>query len=254
MFPRSVLITGANRGIGLEMVRQMLASSAAPACLIATHRSSPGSGSVVSLEELKSRHSNLHLVQLDVVSDRSIQSAAEVVTGLLGDTGLNLLINNSGYAQRTTCLGQVTSDSLLAHFHVNAVGPIMVLKALKPLLEKAAVAASSKSEYGIQRAAVVHIASTLGSLTNACVEMRMDEYRASKAALNMLGRQVGFELLQAGIVSLLLHPGWVKTDMGTEDAPLTPSASVASMFERMAELNKEKSGTLIDYTGRVLPW
>ncbi|RLW01344.1 hypothetical protein DV515_00008151 [Chloebia gouldiae] len=273
---RSVLVTGSNRGIGLELVRQLAASRRPPQHIFATCRdpkgprgkvsTGTGNGVVLSqaLQELAAQHSSIKLVQLailhfafslaDTVNLPSIQRAIQAVGYHLKDQGLNLLINNAGISSHAT-LCSLDSQEMLNVFATNVVGPLQVVKEFLPLLEQAAKAAG-KEGLSCSRAAVINISSKLGSI-GLCLhvpEAPMYPYRASKAAQNMVTRCLAAELQDKGILCMAIHPGWVKTDMGKEEAPLTVEQSVRGILTVLASISQDTSGAFLDWEGNSLPW
>ncbi|XP_050834818.1 uncharacterized protein LOC103816685 isoform X4 [Serinus canaria] len=197
---RSVLVTGSNRGIGLELVRQLAASPQPPQHIFATCRDPEGPGGK-ALQELAAQHSSIKLVQLDTVNLSSIQSAMQTVGNHLKDRGLNLLINNAGISSHAT-LCSLDSQEMLDVFATNVVGPLQVVK----------------------------------------------------AAQNMVTRCLAVELQDKGILCMAIHPGWVKTDMGTQEAPLPVEHSVRGILTVLASLSQDTSGAFLDWEGNSLPW
>jgi len=126
---QNVLITGANRGIGLEFVRQLLAASSPPKNLIATTRSESD-----ALKQLSGSHSNLHILKYDVTDFESYPTFADQVGSIVTDEGLDLLINNAGIYLRDS-LDRVEPKTVLANIETNSVGPLMLTKTLLPLLK-----------------------------------------------------------------------------------------------------------------------
>ncbi|XP_071900108.1 uncharacterized protein [Anas platyrhynchos] len=176
---RSVLVTGSNRGIGLELVRQLAASPQPPQHIFATCRDPDGPRGK-ALRELSAQHPSIRLVQLDTVDLPSIRRAVQVVESCLEGQGLNLLINNAGIGSHAT-LQTVDSQEMLAAFATNVVGPLQVTKEFLPLLEKAAKGAQ-KTGLSCSRAAIVNVSSKVGSigLCLRVLEAPMYPYRASK--------------------------------------------------------------------------
>ncbi|XP_074738204.1 C-signal-like [Strix uralensis] len=124
-----------------------------------------------------------------------------------------------------------------------------------PLLEKAAKDAG-KEGLSCSRAAVINVSTKLGSigLCLGVLEAPMYPYRASKAAQNMVTRCMAAELQDKGILCTAIHPGWVKTDMGTQKAPLTVERSVRGILAVLASLSQDTSGAFLDWEGNSLPW
>uniref|UniRef100_A0A674GBR8 C-factor n=1 Tax=Taeniopygia guttata TaxID=59729 RepID=A0A674GBR8_TAEGU len=246
---RSVLVTGSSRGIGLELVRQLAASPRPPQHIFATCRDPEGPRGK-ALQELATQHSSIKLVQLDTVNLPSIQRAMQAVGYHLKDQGLNLLINNAGISSHAT-LCSLDSQEMLNVFATNVVGP---LQEFLPLLEQAAKA--GKEGLSCSRAAVINISSKLGSI-GLCLhvpEAPMYPYRASKAAQNMVTRCLAAELQDKAILCMAIHPGWVKTDMGKEEAPLTVEQSVRGILTVLASVSQDTSGAFLDWEGNSLPW
>ncbi|XP_071398526.1 C-signal [Centroberyx affinis] len=248
----SVLVTGASRGLGLQIVDSLATGGFSPGKIIATTRNP---ASAQELQELAETHSNIHIITLDVVSQQSIEKAAEEVGQLVRDEGLNCLINNAGI-NVVANFQTVTAEMMIENFHTNSVAPLMVTKAFLPLLQQAA--SRGGAGMGIQRAAVINMTSLLGS-----VELNWGEradnfkwypYRTSKSALNMVSRCMAVDLEPDGILCMALHPGWVRTDMGGPEAPLSPEESISSILSVIGGLTEKDHGSFLHYTGEPLPW
>ncbi|XP_029008834.1 C-factor isoform X2 [Betta splendens] len=229
----SVLVTGASRGLGLQIVESLASGGFSPGKIVATARNPERAQ---KLQELASKHSNIHVIALDVVSQESIEKAAAEVTQLLPEHGLNCLINNAGI-------------SVSADFNT----------AFLPLLRQAASrgGAGGSRSMSIQRAAVINISSVLGSLElnwKAETFNKWYPYKASKCALNMVSRCMALDLEADGILCMAIHPGWVRTDMGGCEAPLSPEESISSTLSVIGGLTEKDHGSFLDYTGEVLPW
>ena len=254
---RNVLVTGTNRGIGFEIVRQLLTSEPRPDHIFATHRSPLGTESTSALEKLATEkgQGRIHLVQLDVTDEASIASAQRTVRSVVGEAGLNVLFNNSAVCVETDRMEQLTAAEMMNHYRVNSVGPVLMTQALMPLLKQAAELEVNKAEqFGWKRAAVVHISSFSGSIGTKEENWRMYSYKASKAALNMLGSLMCEELTDAGVATLLLCPGHVRTDMGGPAAPLSPEESVAGILEVSSRLDADTNGKFMNLNGQFLEW
>ncbi|KAM9755004.1 C-signal [Menidia menidia] len=247
----SVLVTGAGRGLGLQIVQTLAGGGFAPGKIIATARDP---GAAETLQELAKKHPNVHIVPLDVVSQESIEQCAEEVGRLVGEDGLNCLINNAGI-NLVADFHSVTAEKMMENFHTNAVAPLMITKAFLPLLKRAASRGGAMS---IRRAAVVNMTSLLGS-----VELNWGErannfkwypYRTSKSALNMVSRCMAVDLEPDGILCMAIHPGWVRTDMGGSEAPLSPEESISSVLSVIGGLTEKDHGSFLNFTGEQLPW
>ncbi|RME84651.1 MAG: SDR family oxidoreductase [Caldilineae bacterium] len=229
-----ILITGANRGIGLELVRQ---------CMARGDRVFAGCRQPVqanTLRQMAASHPNqLTLLSLDVTSRPSIASALATAQSKID--GLDVLVNNAGYFPRGEKLESLDPDVMLYTFHVNTVGPVSMIQAFLPLLRKG------------RQPRVLNISSQLGAITLA-QNGRHHSYNSSKAALNMLTRILAVELKDREIIVVAIHPGWVKTDMGGAKAPLTPEESVAGILSLADRLSPEDSGLFFTWKGERHPW
>lgn len=252
----SVLVTGASRGLGLQMVDSLASGGFSPRKIIATTRNPSTSQ---KLQELAQKHPNIHIITLDVLSQESIEKSVEEVSQLVQDEGLNCLINNAGINVEAN-LHSVTAEKMIENFHTNTVAPLMITKAYLPLLKKAASrsGAGSGGTMGIQRAAVINVTSLLGS-----VELNWGErgdnfkwypYRTSKSALNMVSRCLAVDLEPDGILCMAIHPGWVRTDMGGAQAPLSTEDSISAVLSVIGGLTEKDHGSFLNFTGEVLPW
>nr|XP_054496846.1 C-factor-like [Agelaius phoeniceus] len=251
---RTVLLTGSNRGIGLELVKQLLGSPRPPAWIFATCRD-PDGPRAQELRDLASKHPNLVLVKLDVENPSAITDAAKVVEGKLNGMGLNLLINNAGIYTPTASLDTVDTEDMVRTYKTNAVGPMLMAQAFLPLLKKAAQDSKEKG-LSCSKAAIINISTILGSIkkTPDSFFHPVISYRCSKAALNMLTMCQALTYKEAGILCVALHPGWVKTDMGTQEADLTVDTSVRGLLSVLPILSEKHSGTLVNWEGKAIPW
>ncbi|MGB1099000.1 MAG: SDR family oxidoreductase [Poseidonia sp.] len=220
------VVTGANRGLGFEMVRQLLQREYT---VHATYRTSPGLLSTLG-------DGVLHQHQVDV---RDGQAIAEMMDRIGGS--IDLLINNAGIADgRWSSVEAIDFDVAAEVLEVNAVAPVRVTQAALPLL----------AEGG---GTVVMITSLMGSIGD-CMSGKSYAYRASKTALNMFTVAMKNELQERGVSVLLIHPGWVETDMGGPNAPIQAEESVSGIMARIDEQTLEFTGRFVDYTGQALPW
>lgn len=222
----TVLITGANRGIGLEFVRQYAAEGAA---VIACCREAS--------DALKAIKGNVRVMALDVTSPASVEALQRELDG----AAIDIVINNAGVGgprERTT--GIIPFEAWLKVFAANSVAPVLVASALRDNLLK-----------GTQKK-LVTITSQLGSIANHGGGAY--PYHASKAAVNSFMRGLSKEWARDGIAVGLFHPGWVKTDMGGQSAPVTPEQSVRGLRARIAELSLANTGMFRDFQGKELAW
>ena len=222
------LITGANRGLGLEFARQ-LSQRKDDTKILATAREPE---KATELQRL------VHDVYpLDVADPKSIEKLADH----LKDQPIDVLINNAGVSSKTNSIATLDADDMRTAFAVNAIGPMLVTKvALKNLRAGS-------------RKIVFNITSQLGSIANNKGGSSY-AYRGSKAALNMMTVSLSNELKKEGFTCVVAHPGWVQTDMGGANAPLKPEQSIAGLLKIIDGLKAEDSGKFFNYDGKTLPW
>jgi NAD(P)-dependent dehydrogenase (short-subunit alcohol dehydrogenase family) len=223
--PSRWLVTGANRGIGLAFARELVERGDA---VVATAREP------AKAKELAA--TGAHIEPLDVSAD---ESAAALARALSGES-LDVLINNAAVGDGVDSIRELDFRNLARFFEVNSAGPLRVAKALLANLERG------------RRRTIVSLTSGLGSISQN--NGGWYEYRASKAALNMLMRTLAAELTPERFICVVLSPGWVKTDMGGEGATLTPRESVRAMLKVIDGLTPKDSGKFLDHRGRELPW
>ncbi|XP_064375372.1 C-signal-like [Dromaius novaehollandiae] len=252
----SALVTGANRGIGLGIIKQLLQLPNPPKWLFAACRDPKGERAQ-ELQHLASKHPSLVIVPLEVTDPASIQAAAARVREHLKDSGLNLLINNAGIA-KLSYLDTETLADMSQVYATNTIGPLLVSQAFLPLLKKAAQGSPS-SELSCSKAAIINMSSYGGSIKEVHLwDLGQSvSYRCSKAALNMLTKCQSLGYRQHGILCAALHPGWVQTDMGNvagHKPPLTLDVSVQGMLNVLCSLSEKDNGTFLDWEGKVVPW
>ncbi|BFN12762.1 MULTISPECIES: SDR family oxidoreductase [Marinobacter] len=217
-----VVITGANRGIGLELARHY----AAEGCeVIGVCRQSS--------EELAGVAGQV-IDGVDVTTDAGID---KLKSGLAGKR-ISLLINNAGLLQDEQ-LGSIDFDSIRTQMEINAYAPLRVAEALAPLMG--------------QGSKIANITSRMGSIADNDSGGRYG-YRASKAALNAFGKSLAVDLKPRGIAVAQLHPGYVKTRMVNFGGLITPEESARGLAERIANLTLENTGSFWHSNGEELPW
>jgi NAD(P)-dependent dehydrogenase (short-subunit alcohol dehydrogenase family) len=230
---KTVLVTGANRGLGLEFARQyaadgwnVLAGCRNPSKAQALQRVS---------QDMKGR---LTLVEIDVTDARSVKRAAAEV----GEGAVDLLINCAGVMGKSDqTIGTIDYDDWSRVLDVNVMGPARVTEAF---LERV-VQSSSRT--------IVTITSGMGSLADNTSGGYVP-YRTSKAAVNMVMRSAAIDLARQRVICVVMNPGWVKTDMGGPGARLTPEQSVTAMRRLIGRLGPKDSGKFYNYDGREYPW
>jgi NAD(P)-dependent dehydrogenase (short-subunit alcohol dehydrogenase family) len=228
---RTVLITGANRGLGLEFARQY---HAAGWKVIATAREPE------EATDLKALGEGVRIVPLDVTRPDSVSALATS----LDKQPVDLLINNAGQGvglEPRRSLADVKIDEFERVMQVNALGPVRVTQALLPNLR------IGKGKM------IVGITSGLGSIAGND-QGGWYGYRESKAALDMFIRNLAAELKGEGFICIAMNPGWVKTDMGGPNAPLTPEESISGVRKVLERLKPEDTGKFWSYDGTHLPW
>lgn len=222
----TVVITGANRGLGLEFARQF---AAVGANVIGTARRPEAAKELRALR--------VRIEKLDVADSGSVERLAKQ----LEDQPVDILINNAGIGSRLIKLEDVDVDAIDRYFQVNVLGPMRVTKSLMRSLRKG------------DRKLVVNITSNLASMALNTTGGAYG-YRESKAALNMFTRTLAAELRMEGFTCVVISPGWVRTDMGGHLAPLSPAESISGIIELMHGLNPEHTGRFLNYLGKEIPW
>lgn len=236
----TALVTGANRGLGLEWIRQCAGTVDR---LYATCRD-PGAAD--ALHEVAQAHPDtVTVVALDVADPDAIDAAAARVQDEAG--ALDLLVNNAGISGGATSdrFGAVDAERMSKVLRVNTVGPHLMTQAFADLLAAGAEAGG--------RAVVVNVTSQLGSIARTSGG-GWHSYKASKAALNMCTRLQAAELKEDGVIVVALHPGWVRTDMGGSNARLSPAEAVRGMRAVVSDLTVDEAGQFLAHDGTRLPW
>ena len=217
------LVTGANRGIGLEYCHQLKERGDD---VIAICRSAS--------DELKNLGLQIE-TDIDITDESSVASLVKRLDG----KPLDVLINNAGIVERMS-LDNLDFDSIRRQFEVNAIGPLRLTQALLPNLKS-----GSK---------VIMMTSRMGSIDDNTSGGQYG-YRMSKVALSMAGKSLSEDLKSKGIPVAILHPGLVKTRMTNfTDSGITTEKSVKGLLARIDELNMENTGTFWHSNGEILPW
>ena len=230
---KSVLVTGSSRGLGLEWVRQYAQQNWR---VFATCRN-PNKAN--ELHSITKKYNNVIIYQLDVTNHNETDALAKE----LSVYAIDILINNAGVYldKNNSSIGSLDFKSWEETFRVNTLGPIRVSEAF---LQH--ITASEKR-------LIVTISSHMGSIADIQTTGSY-YYRSSKAALNAAMKSLSIELRSKNIGVLLLHPGWVQTDLGGKNATLTTKQSVLSMHEVIEQFSIEKTGKFIRYDGFSMPW
>ncbi|XP_054614696.1 C-factor-like [Dunckerocampus dactyliophorus] len=253
--PITVLITGANRGIGLELVRQLAEDKGRVKKLFACCRD-PNGPKAETLQTLAKQYPDIIvIVTMDVCEMNSIQEAAKAIAPLLGSEGLNLLVNNAGMALESS-LQTTTTKDMQDSFNTNVIGPLNIMKEFLPHLRTAAKA-SKISGMSCNKAAVINISTMEGSMdvTKETYSIAaILPFRVSKAALNMLTVCAAEEMKKDKILFTVLHPGWVRTDTGGPEGEIDVQTSVKGMLKVMSTMKDKHNGAFLDYQGSAMPW
>jgi NAD(P)-dependent dehydrogenase (short-subunit alcohol dehydrogenase family) len=229
----SVLITGANRGLGLEFATEYATDGWQ---VFATCRRPVEADQLKDLTR-KAGH-RASVLAMDVIDIESIRNAATQ----LKDAAIDVLINNAGIGgPRGQTTGNVDYEAWAHVLDVNTMGPLRVLEAFTEQLARS------------ERKLVVTLSSGMASIADNTSGGSIP-YRSSKAAMNMVMRSAAIDLAPRGITCVLLSPGWVKTDMGGPAARLTPHQSVSAMRRLIAKMGRQDSGKFLHYDGRAYPW
>jgi len=229
----SVLITGANRGLGFEFARQYSAEG------WGVYAASRNPAAAEQLRGLAQQAPDrFTLVAMDVTDAESIRTAARQ----LRDTAIDVLINNAGISGAGgQVTGKVDYESWARVLDVNMMGPLRVTEAFVDQLARS------------ERRLVVTITSGMGSLSDNTSGGSI-AYRSSKAGVNMVMRSAALDLAPRGISCVVVNPGWVKTDMGGPGARLTAQQSVAALRQLIETFGPAHSGKFYNYDGREYPW
>ncbi len=222
------LITGANRGLGLEFARQ-LSTRKDDTKILATARDPDKAADLARLVH--------DVIPLDVADPASIAKLPD----LLKDRPIDVLINNAGVPGKGNTVAQIGAADMRQTFAVNAIGPLLVARALMPNLRAG------------QRKTIVNITSVLGSISANRGGFNYS-YCGSKAALNPMTVSLAYELKKDGFTAIVLHPGWVQTEMGGAEAPLKPEESISGMLKVIDALTAADTAKFLDYQGNKLPW
>jgi NAD(P)-dependent dehydrogenase (short-subunit alcohol dehydrogenase family) len=231
---KTVLITGANRGIGLEFCRQYASDGWR---IIACSRNPENSDALNKLAD--QYQDQIQLQALDVADHLQIDGLAQT----LANESIDLLINNAGIYPVSDNRGFGHSDYAEwgKAFRINTMAPLKMAESF--------VAQIARS----QHKTIVTITSKMGSIAdNGSGGSYL--YRSSKVAVNMVVKSLAIDLKPSGITAVVFHPGWVKTDMGGPNAMISSAQSVTGMRQMISKLTLADSGKFFGYDGQVIPW
>ena len=229
----NVLITGANRGIGLEMVRYAMQQGWR---VFACCRNPHNADNLFNIARLSNGRISVH------IADMLELATVQALSYELRHESIDILINNAGiYGSDKNTFGAVDVDSWLQTFQVNSIAPLKMVEAFSEQLMMG------------QRKLVACMSSKMGSMAdngygNSYI------YRSSKAALNAVVKSLSIDLKEKGVISVALHPGWVKTEMGGPNAEISTAECVTQIFTNLSSLTINDSGRFIDIDGTDIPW
>ena len=223
----TVLVTGANRGIGLEFVKSFAADGwRVHAC----------ARNVEKAKEVRALEGDVVCHKLDVTNGLKVANLARS----LAEEPIDILINNAGQRGPKTAFGETDYDAWASVLLVNTLAPLRLVERFIGHVEKS------------ERKLVVNISSRLGSIAECSGDDYI--YRSSKAALNMVTKTLSRDLQDRGVTVVSLHPGWVRTDMGGSAAAISPGESVAGIRKVIDGLTAKDSGGFFNFDGTPLEW
>ena len=230
---RNVLITGTNRGLGLELVRQYLESGRK---VFATCRNYDNAPDLVKME--KEFNGMLEIWELDLFSDKSINKLSETAD----NRPIDLFINNAGMmGTRNLELGCVNGGLWAEVFRVNTIAPLLIVQNILTNINLG------------QEKKMIFISSRVGSIAENSGGA-MYAYRSSKTALNQVVKSLSIDLNNRGFSSVALHPGWVLTDMGGPNALIDVKTSVTGMISVINNISYSDTGKFFNYDGSIIKW
>ncbi|XP_013097907.1 C-signal isoform X2 [Stomoxys calcitrans] len=245
----SILITGCNRGLGLGLVKALVKLPKPPQHLFATCRNKD---QAKELQDLAAEHPCIHIIEIDLNNFEAYDDLVKQIDDTTQGCGLNVLFNNAAIAYNEPNLDAVKADQMMNTFKTNSVVPVMLTIACLPLIKKASEANNSL-EMGLERAAIINMSSSLGSISTNTTG-GFFTYRCSKAALNAATKSFSIELLPDKILCVALHPGWVRTEMGGPNAPMEINCTTEEIVNTVMKFNKSHHGGFYQHDGVNLPW
>lgn len=230
--PKTVLISGANRGLGLEFVRQYAADGWKVYAACRDPRKA------AELGRLAAGNGRIEVLSMDVANGASVAAAA----GRIAGAPIDLLVNNAGVGSpKGQKLGSLDYAAWARVLDINTLGPVRVTEAFLPNLERG----------GGKK--VVTITSKMGSIDDNGSGGSY-AYRTSKAAVNMAVKSLSIDLAPRGITCIVVHPGWVRTDMGGPSGLISPEESISGIRRLVARLTPADAGRFFNYDGKPIAW
>ncbi len=229
---KKVLITGANRGLGFEHARRYVEQG------VFVYATARVPDEADELNQFARKNAEL----IKVLAYDAVQADAPAkLKAELGDAALDLVFFNAGVNGTRQLFGDIDAAAALQLFQINAVAPLKLAEALVKNVTQ-----SARKIYAFQSSLMGSIGDNGSSGSYA--------YRMSKCALNMVVKNIAIDLREQGVIAAALHPGWVKTRMGGEQAPLSLSESVQGQQQLLSSLSLAQSGGFFNYDGKSLPW
>ena len=228
----TILVTGANRGIGLEFVKHYLDRGEQ---VIGTYRDIVSSDKLIQMGEV---YDSLKTLTLDVSSDESLKYFSDQ----LGDIPIDIFINNAGvYGPRNSTFNNVDEKNWIPVLRINAIAPLILTQLIIENLRRSSVKK------------LIYITSKMGSIDDNKGGGSY-VYRSSKTTLNAVVKNISIDLAREEMLVALLHPGWVRTDMGGPDGLIDTNTSVSGMIKVIDGLEQSLSGNFFNYDGTEIPW
>lgn len=228
----TVLITGTNRGIGYKFAEKFLLRGDR---VLATCRNVEAAQ---ELRQLGVAHPGLVILELDLSSSESLQN----LPNLLNGEAIDILLNNAGvYGPKNTSFGSVDGPTWASVLQINAIAPLLLTQLIIDNLRKG------------RDKKLLYVTSKMGSIDDNGGGGSY-VYRSSKTALNCVVKSLSIDLADEGFTAAVLHPGWVRTDMGGPNALIDTNTSVSGMMQVIESLGVEQSGSFFNYDGSIIPW
>lgn len=229
-----IVITGVNRGIGLEFARQYLEDGWKVAGTVRSKDKTP------ELRNLEKKHLGKFSVEIaDATCDDQCEAFRDSVKEQFGSIQM-VICNAAIYGDRSRqSFEDADDETMIETFRVNALGPLRIARLFAPLISRDGV--------------LVNITSKMGSIEDN-TSGGSYAYRTSKAALNMITRSLAHDLDESRIRCVVIHPGWVETRMGGPNALITTEESVSNMRRFIGDLSNEQTGQFFNYDGTPIPW
>ncbi|MBL6864102.1 MAG: SDR family oxidoreductase [Rhodospirillales bacterium] len=226
---RTVFITGSNRGLGLEFVKQYERNGFK---VIAACRNPKLADSLNSIK------GNIEVTKLDINSGNDFEN----ISAAYKNENIDILINNAGIiGLNKKIIGEINYEDWKNVFQTNVLGPTMMVERLLSQIARS------------EKKLIVSVSSKLGSISENSSGGQY-AYRASKAALNAVNKSLSVDLIDKGITTIVISPGWVKTDMGGQNADITIQDSVTQMCQVIERVDINDTGKFFNFDGKIIKW